>query len=271
MQALKVSRESKKEDTIIEVNGIKIGGKKIVVIAGPCAVTSKEEIIEIAKAVKKAGACMLRGGAFKPRTSPYSFQGMGEEGLKFLSAAKKETGLPIVTEAMDTRDMKLVEKYADIIQIGARNMQNFSLLKEAGKTKKPVLLKRGLTATIDEFLNAAEYIAAEGNNKIILCERGIRTFNTYTRNTLDLSIVPALKEKTHLPIIVDPSHATGIRNFVLPMSKAAIACGADGLIIEAHTNPEKSESDKEQTISIEELKTLIEETRKVAKSVGRGM
>lgn len=270
MGELKVSRDRKKENTLIDVNGSKIGGKEIIFIAGPCVVSGKEEIIEIAKSLKERGAHMLRGGAFKPRTSPYSFQGMGEEGLKCLAAARDETGLPIVTEVMDTRDVGLVSKYADILQIGARNMQNFSLLKEAGKTRIPILLKRGLSATLDEFMNAAEYILAGGNDDVILCERGIRTFNTYTRNTLDLSIIPALKEKTHLPVIVDPSHGTGVRNLVAPMSRAAVAAGCDGLIIEAHTDPEKAISDKDQTISVEGFGKLVEEVRKVAQSIGRG-
>ncbi len=270
MGELKVSRKRKKKNTIIDVNGVKIGGKNIVFIAGPCAISGKEEIIGIAKALKEKGADMLRGGAFKPRTNPYSFQGMGEEGLKCLKAARDETGLPIVTEVMDTKDVELVAKYADILQVGTRNMQNFSLLKEVGKAGKPVLLKRGMSATLDEFINAAEYIAAEGNNDVILCERGIRTFNTYTRNTLDLSLVPALKEKTHLPVVVDPSHGTGVRSFVVPMGKAAVASGCDGLMIEAHVDPEKSISDKDQTIDIDEFGRLVEEVRKVAKSVGRG-
>jgi len=263
------SRQHKKENTIINVNGIKIGSKEIPIIAGPCSVGNKKEIIEIAKAVKKSGAKFLRGGAFKPRTSPYAFQGLGEEGLRYLKEAREKTNLPIVTEVMDTRDVKLVEKYSDIIQIGARNMQNFNLLKEVGRSYKPILLKRGLSSTLKEFLMSAEYIISEGNQKVILCERGIRTFCTYTRNTLDLNIIPALKEQTHLPVIVDPSHATGVKDFVIPMSKAAVAAGADGLIIEVHTKPEKAISDKDQTLNIIQLKQLIKEVKPVAKAVGR--
>lgn len=268
MEKLKVSRESKKENTIVKINDFSIGEKRIVIIAGPCAVDT-ENIVEVAEAVKGSGADMIRAGAFKPRSSPYSFQGAGEQGLKALAEAREKTGLPIVTEVMDPRNVKLVEQYADTIQIGARNMQNFSLLKELANIKKPVLLKRGLSATVDELLLAAEYIAMNGKQDIILCERGIRTFNTYTRNTLDLSIIPELKKRTHLPIIVDPSHATGIREYVLPMSLAAIAAGADGLLIEAMPDPEKAISDKAQTIDTKELKSLIEETRKIARGVGR--
>jgi 3-deoxy-7-phosphoheptulonate synthase len=265
------SRKYKKENTIINLNKKKIGGKEIIVIAGPCAVENKKQIIEIAKAVKKTGAKFLRGGAFKPRTSPYSFQGLEEEGLRYLAEAREKTNLLIVTEVMDTKDVKLVEKYSDIIQIGARNMQNFSLLKVVGKSYRPILLKRGLSATLKEFLMSAEYIMKEGNHKVILCERGIRTFCTYTRNTLDLNIIPALKKQTHLPVIVDPSHASGVRDFVIPMSKAAVAAGADGLIIEVHKNPEKSVSDKDQTLNFNQFQQLMKEIKPVAKAVGRNL
>lgn len=268
MEKLKVSRDFKKENTIVKVNDISIGGKKIVTMAGPCTVDAGN-IVEVAEAIKDSGADMLRAGAFKPRSSPYSFQGSGEKGLKALAEAREKTGLPVITEVMDSRAVKLIEQYTDIIQVGARNMQNFSLLKELANAKKPVLLKRGLSATVDELLLAAEYIAMNGKQDIILCERGIRTFNTYTRNTLDLSIIPELKKRTHLPIIVDPSHATGVKDFVLPMGLAAIAAGADGLLIEAMPDPEKAISDKAQTINTAELKKLIEETRKVAKVMGR--
>lgn len=264
-----VSREFKKEDTIIKIGDVKIGGKNIVVMAGPCAVESKAQIMATAKAVKRSGAKILRGGAFKPRTSPYSFQGMGEEGLKIMAEARKETGLFIVTEVMDTQDVDLVAKYADIIQIGARNMQNFNLLKAVGRIDKPVLLKRGLSAKLEEFLMSAEYIMSEGNHNVILCERGIRTFCEYTRNTLDLSIIPVVKEKTHLPIIVDPSHATGKYNLVTPMSKAAIAAGADGLIIEVHPTPEKAISDGDQSLNFKKFENLMKELRPIAKAVGR--
>ena len=267
------AREYHPENTIIKVgegaNCVNIGGKEIVVMAGPCAIENKEQIVSIAKEVKKAGAKILRGGAFKPRTAPYDFQGLGEQGLKYLAAAREETGLKIVTEVVDPRDVALVEKYADILQVGTRNMQNYSLLKELGKAKKPVLLKRGMWATYKEWLLAAEYIISSGNPNVILCERGIRTFETHTRNTLDLAAVPALKELTHLPIVVDPSHGTGRRSLVATMCKAAIAAGCDGLIIESHTHPEKSVSDAEQTVSTESLKQMMREFKKVAEAVGR--
>ncbi len=266
-----VSREFKKEDTIIKVGNVEIGGKNIVIIAGPCAVESREQIIETAKAVKQAGAKLLRGGAFKPRTSPYSFQGLEDKGLKLLAEAKKATGLPIVTEVMDTRDVAVVEKYSDILQVGARNMQNFELLKEVGKSRKPVLLKRGLSATLKEFLMSAEYIMSEGNHNVILCERGIRTFCEYSRNTLDLNVVPAIKKLSHLPVLVDPSHGTGKIDLVAPMSKAAIACGADGLIIEVHPNPEKAISDGDQSLKPKEFADLMRELKPIAKAVGRSV
>lgn len=264
-----VSREFKKENTVIQVGDVKIGTNQIIVIAGPCAIESETQIIETAKAVKKAGAKMLRGGAFKPRTSPYSFQGMGEEGLKLLAKARKITGLPIVTEVMDTAEVPLIADYADMVQIGTRNMQNFDLLRAVGKVNKPVLLKRGLSATLKEFLMAAEYIMSEGNHNVILCERGIRTFCTHTRNTLDLNIVPVLKKETHLPVIVDPSHGTGRYDLVSPMSKAAVACGADGLIIEVHPNPEEATSDGDQSLTPNSFSKLMSELKPVAKAVGR--
>ncbi|MGB8953374.1 MAG: 3-deoxy-7-phosphoheptulonate synthase [Candidatus Aminicenantales bacterium] len=236
--------------TLVNVGGIHVG-KDFALIAGPCSVETEKQTILTARAVKNAGANMLRGGAFKPRTSPYSFQGLGIKGLKILARAKEETGLPIVTEVVDPRDAGWVSEFADVLQIGARNMQNFSLLKEVGKIGKPVLLKRGMYSTMAEWLNCAEYILAEGNPGVILCERGIRTFETYTRNTLDLSIVPAVKEVTHLPVIVDPSHGTGRLTLIVPMSLAAVAAGADGLIIEVHCNPEEALSDKEQAMSPE--------------------
>jgi len=264
-----VSRDFKKEDTIIKIDDIAIGGKEIVVMAGPCAVESEEQILKIATAVKKAGAKILRGGAFKPRTSPYSFQGMGEEGLKILAKARKKTGLKIVTEVMDTVDVPLIADYADILQVGTRNMQNFNLLRAVGKVNKPVLLKRGLSATLKELLMSAEYIMSEGNHNVMLCERGIRTFCSYTRNTLDLNIIPVLKKETHLPVIVDPSHGTGKYDLVKPMSKAAIACGADGLIIEAHPKPEEAVSDGDQSLTPSHFTELINELRPIVKAVQR--
>jgi 3-deoxy-7-phosphoheptulonate synthase len=264
-----VSREFKPENSIVDVEGIKIGGKKIAIMAGPCSVESFEMLLEVAKKVKKSGASILRGGAFKPRSSPYSFQGLGEKGLKFLMDVKKETGMKIVTEVMDTRDVKMVEKYADILQVGARNMQNFNLLKEVGLSKKPVLLKRGISATIKEFLMSAEYVLAAGNFNCILCERGIRTFEDATRFTLDLNAVPLIKQLTHLPVIVDPSHGTGKWDLVSPMSKAAIAAGADGLIIEVHPNPEEACSDGEQSLVPYKFDAMMKELKAVAKAVGR--
>jgi 3-deoxy-7-phosphoheptulonate synthase len=266
-----VSREFKLEDTIVKIGDkVAVGaGKPIVVIAGPCSVEGKEEILEVAREVKKAGAVALRGGAFKPRTSPYSFQGLGEEGLKYLQEAREKTGLPVVTEALDTRDVPLVAKYADVIQIGARNMQNFNLLREAGKTGKPVLLKRGAGATIEELLMSAEYILSEGNRQVILCERGIRTLETYTRNTLDLSAVPVIKKLSHLPVIVDPSHGTGKWDLVPAMAKAAIAAGADGLIIEVHPHPDEALSDGPQSLKPDTFGQLMSELKLIAQAVGR--
>lgn len=267
-----VSREFKKEDTVVEFGGVKIGaGQPIAVIAGPCSVESREQIISTAEAVKKAGAVALRGGAFKPRTSPYAFQGLGEEGLKYMAEARKKTGLPVVTEVMDTRHVELVAKYADLIQVGARNMQNFNLLKEVGKAKKPVLLKRGIAATIEELLMAAEYIMSEGNRNIILCERGIRTAETYTRNTLDLNAVPVIKKLSHLPVIVDPSHGIGIWDLVPTMAKAAVAAGADGLIIEVHIKPEEALSDGAQSLKPDNFEQLMKDLKAVASAVGRKM
>ena len=265
-----VSREFKPESTVVDVGGgLKVGGKALVVMAGPCSVENREMLFEIAKAVKHAGAHMLRGGAFKPRTSPYSFQGLGEEGLKYLREAGDATGLKVVTELMDVREIELIEQYADIIQIGARNMQNFELLKEVGQSKKPVLLKRGLSATINEFLLAAEYILSQGNFNVILCERGIRTFETATRFTLDLSAVPVIKKLSHLPVVVDPSHATGEWDYVAPMANAAVAAGADGLIIEVHPNPEVALSDGPQSLLPKKFAALVTSVRKVAQAVGR--
>lgn len=263
------SRDFRPKDTVINVRGHSIGGKKIQVIAGPCAVENKTILMSIAEKVSDAGASFIRGGAFKPRTSPYSFQGLGEEGLKYLADVRKKWGLPVVTELMDPRDMEVIAKYADIIQIGARNMQNFRLLLEAGTSKKPVLLKRGLSATIKEWLMAAEYIMSKGNHQVILCERGIRTFETATRNTLDLSAVPVLKKLTHLPIVVDPSHGVGRWDLVPPMAKAAVAAGADGLIIEVHTNPEEALSDGEQSLKPGDFTRLMKDLRAIANAVGR--
>lgn len=257
------SKDFQRSDTIVNVDGVKIGGGNIAIIAGPCAVESEEQIMTIAKAVKESGANMLRGGAYKPRTSPYSFQGMKEEGLKLLKKAKKSTGLPIVTEVMDETTFDIVEKYADVLQIGSRNMQNFSLLKRAGKSQKPILLKRGMSATIEEFLMSAEYIMANGNSNVILCERGIRTFETYTRNTLDISAIPAIKELSHLPIIVDPSHASGRWTMIEPLSKASIACGADGLMIEVHNQPELAISDGAQSLRPEKFHELMKSIKKL--------
>ena len=263
------SREFRKEDTVIDVGNARIGGKKIVVMAGPCAVENKTLLVEIAKEVKNAGASFLRGGAFKPRTSPYAFQGLEEEGLKYLAEARDRVGLPVVTEVMDPRDITLIAQYADVLQIGARNMQNFRLLKEVGLCRKPVLLKRGISATIKEWLMSAEYIMAGGNHNVILCERGIRTYETATRNTLDLSAVPVLKQMTHLPVIVDPSHAVGKWDLVAPMAKAAVAAGADGLIIEVHPNPEEALCDGEQSLKPKSFKQLMDELRPIARAVGR--
>ena len=255
-----VSREFKKEDSQIKVaHNIAFGGKRIAIIAGPCAIESEKSLLEIGVKAKAAGATLLRGGAFKPRTSPYAFQGMGEKGLEILQRTSQKLGMPSVTEVMDPRNVTLVARYADILQIGARNMQNFNLLKEVGKTKKPILLKRGMSATIEEWLMSAEYIMAEGNHNVILCERGIRTFETATRNTFDVSAIPVVKKLSHLPIIADPSHAAGKYSFVPALAKAAVAAGADGLIIETHTQPEEAASDGGQSLLPEKLANLIKE------------
>ena len=259
------------EDSVVDVNGIKIGGKKIIVMAGPCSVETEEQIISVAKSVKLGGAAMLRGGAFKPRTSPYSFQGLKEKGLELLKIAKQETGLPIVTEIMSADKIERFVEDVDVIQVGARNMQNFELLKELGKTNKPILLKRGLSATIEEWIMSAEYIMAGGNDNVILCERGIRTFETYTRNTLDLSAIPAVKKLSHLPIVIDPSHASGMWWMVEPMAKAAIAAGADGLIIEVHNDPEHALCDGAQSLKPERFAHLMGELKGIAQIIGREM
>ncbi len=264
-----VGLKNKQETTIVNVNGVEFGGSKVVIVAGPCAVESQEQLFETARSVELNGANILRGGAFKPRSSPYSFQGLEEDGLKLLSQIRKVTGLPVVTEAMDTRQIEMVAGYADMIQIGSRNMQNFPLLKEAGMCGKPVLLKRGMMATIEEFLFAAEYVLHHGNDQVILCERGIRSFETSTRNTLDLSAVPMLKHVTHLPVIVDPSHGTGVRWMVPSMAKAAVAVGADGLIMEVHYNPEEALCDGEQSLSLDEFENLMSELPKIAEAIGR--
>ena len=265
-----VSREFKHQDTIIDLGrGVKIGDKKVVLMAGPCAVENRNLLLEIAKKIKQAGATVLRGGAFKPRSSPYSFQGLGEEGLQYLKEVGEELGLVTVTEVMDPRDVELVARYADILQIGARNMQNFNLLKEVGITRKPILLKRGMSSTIKEWLMSAEYILAEGNFNVILCERGIRTFEDYTRNTLDISSIAAAEQLSHLPVIVDPSHAAGKWGVVPNLARAAVAAGADGLIIEVHCHPEDAYSDGVQSLIPERFAELVSDIKKVAKAVGR--
>lgn len=264
-----VSREAKREDTVVAIGGVAVGGPRVAVIAGPCAVESEKQALSIAHAVRAAGATLYRGGAFKPRTSPYSFQGLGEAGLKILAKVREETGLPIVTEVLDTDSAELVAEYADCLQIGARNMQNFALLKKVGRIRKPVLLKRGMSATIEEFLLSAEYLLAEGNYDVVLCERGVRTFANHTRNTLDLSVIPYVKRISHLPILVDPSHGTGKRLKVLPMSRAAIAAGSDGLLIEVHDRPEAALSDGPQALLPEMFTQLMKEVRLLAPVVGR--
>jgi len=267
-----VSREFNPRNSEIEFgNGVVVGGKKIVVMAGPCSVENRAMLLEIARDVKKAGAAFLRGGAFKPRSSPYVFQGLGEEGLRYLREVADETGLLVVTEVMDTRNVELVARYADMLQVGARNMQNFDLLKEVGIVKKPVLLKRGLSATIQEWLLSAEYILSKGNFKVALCERGIRTFETMTRNTLDINAVPVVKEQTHLPVIVDPSHGTGKWQYVTATSKAAIAAGADGLMIEVHNNPEDAVSDGSQSLLPRTFEQMMKELKSICKVVDRGL
>ena len=266
------SRQVRTEGSTISVNkNVKVGAKEFIVMAGPCSVESEKQIVETAKAVKASGAKVLRGGAFKPRTSPYSFQGLEEEGLKLLALAREETGLPFVTEVMNPREVDLVAKYTDVIQIGARNVQNFSLLKEIGRLKKPTLLKRGMMTTIQEFLMSAEYVMSEGNHQVILCERGIRTFETATRNTLDISCIPVLKNETHLPIIIDPSHATGHWQFINPMSKASAAAGADGLMIEVHMKPEESFSDGAQSLKPSKFDRLMKELRPFVEAAGKAL
>jgi 3-deoxy-7-phosphoheptulonate synthase len=266
-----VSRDVKEENTVIRFVGTPatIGGRNLAIIAGPCAIESREQAFAVAEAVARAGAQFFRGGAYKPRTSPYSFQGMGEAGLKIMAEVRERFGMKIITEAIDNESLDLVEKYGDVIQIGARNMQNFSLLKRAGRAKKPVLLKRGMSATLEEFFMAAEYIMSEGNYNVVLCERGVRTFADHTRNTLDLSIVPAVQRLSHLPILVDPSHGTGKRNKVTPLSRAAVAVGADGLIVEVHNQPDKALSDGMQSLYPEQFEDLMAQVRQIATVVGR--
>jgi 3-deoxy-7-phosphoheptulonate synthase len=264
-----VSREVKEEDTVIDVGGVPLGGNTLAVMAGPCSVESREQVLEAAHAVKAAGAGFLRGGAYKPRTSPYEFQGLAEEGLKLLALAREETGLRVVTEVMDVETLPMVADYADVLQIGARNMQNFSLLKQLGEVRRPVLLKRGPSATIREWLMAAEYILSRGNYQVALCERGIRTFETMTRNTLDLNAVPVLKALTHLPVVVDPSHGIGLRAHVAAMARAGVAAGADGLIVEVHPRPEKALSDGQQSLTPREFEDLMRQVRVIAGAVGR--
>lgn len=265
------SRDHQKADTVIDVAGVKIGGRAIVVAAGPCAVENEEQLLLAAEAVKASGAQLLRGGAYKPRTSPYSFQGLGEAGLKMLATVRERTGLGIVTEVMESTEVPMVAEYADLLQVGARNMQNTNLLRALGKLDKPVLLKRNFSATLTEFMLSAEYILSGGNPRVILCERGIRTFNEYIRNTLDLSIVPAVKSVSHLPIIVDPSHGTGRRDFIIPLSRAAIAAGADGLLIEVHPNPPEAFSDGDQALTPQAFTGLMAQLRIMAAAVGRSL
>jgi len=265
-----VSREWQDENTVVSLpNGTKIGGSDLVLMAGPCSVENERDILDIAHRVKDIGATVLRGGAFKPRSSPYSFQGLGLQGLEFLARAREETGLAVVTEALDPDGVDLVVKYADIVQIGARNMQNYALLRRAGRAGKPVLLKRGMSATIDELLLAAEYILAEGNPDVILCERGIRSFDTHTRNLFDLAAIPVVKSLSHLPIIADPSHGTGIRSKVTPMGRAAVAAGADGLIVEVHSDPPKAMSDGAQSLYPDQFAKLVDEVKVIARAIGR--
>lgn len=265
------SRSFKKENTEININGVIVGGNEIEVMAGPCAIENEDQIFEIAKIVAEAGAKILRGGAFKPRTSPYSFQGLGEEGLKLLRKAADENNLVVISELMETKQVHLLEEYVDIIQIGARNMQNFPLLKVVGKSNKPVMLKRGLAARVEDLLMSAEYILASGNPNVILCERGIRTFETYTRNTFDISAIPVIHKRSHLPIIADPSHAIGIRDKVLPMARAAIAAGADGIMIEVHNHPEQALSDGPQSLLPDQFVELMKQIKLIAEVIGRKM
>ena len=263
------SRDFVQSSTTIPVNGISVGGERIVVMAGPCSVESREQILETAHAVKEAGGSVLRGGAFKPRSSPYSFQGLGEEGLKYLAEAREQTGLPIITEVMSTEDLELVGEYTDIFQIGARNNQNYPLLKAVGKTSKPVFLKRGISGTIQELLMGAEYILSNGNMQVMVCERGIRTYETATRNTFDINAIPVLKQLTHLPVVADPAHGTGQWEYVSPIAKAAVAAGADALMIEVHPNPSKAWSDGAQSLTFKRFDSLMKELRLIASAVGR--
>ena len=265
------SRAFKRDGTIVDVGGVKIGGPEVVIMAGPCSVESEEQIFIIAEQVASMGAKILRGGAFKPRTSPYSFQGMGEEGLKYLRAAADKFKLKVITEVMDKSEIGLVERYADVLQVGARNMQNFTFLKELGKASKPVMLKRGLSATIEEWLMSAEYILSGGNQNVILCERGIRTFETATRNTLDIGAIPVVKKKSHLPIVADPSHGIGIRDKVIPMARACVAAGADGIIVEVHHDPDHAKSDGAQSLYPDQFQELMNEARIIAKAINRSI
>jgi 3-deoxy-7-phosphoheptulonate synthase len=272
MQPYKVaSRDFSHEDTIIDVNGVKIGGNKIIVMAGPCSVESRAMILETAHAVKEAGGSILRGGAFKPRSSPYSFQGMGEEGLRYLAEAREQTGLPIITEVMNTDEIDLVSEYSDILQVGARNTQNYSLLKALGKVRKPIFLKRGMSSTIQELLMSAEYILAGGNMQVMVGERGIRTYETATRFTFDVNAIPVLKELSHLPVVADPAHGTGKWNLVTPIAKAAVAAGADAIMVEVHPDPAKAWSDGAQSLTLERFGTMMRELRPVAEAVGRSL
>ncbi|RPH93929.1 3-deoxy-7-phosphoheptulonate synthase [candidate division KSB1 bacterium] len=264
-----VSREAKQHDTILNIAGIPVGGRELTIIAGPCAVESRQQLFEVAEQAKSAGVHFLRGGAYKPRTSPYSFQGLGEEGMKILAEVRHRTGLPVVSEVVDEHSVALAERFVDVIQIGARNMQNYILLKHAARTQKPILLKRGQAATLEEFLGAAEYILAEGNPQVILCERGIRTFSDFTRNTLDLSIVPVIKALTHLPIITDPSHASGRRDLVVALARASIAAGADGVMVEMHTEPARALSDGFQSLHPPQLKEMMDQLYQLAPAIGR--
>jgi len=265
------SRSFKKENTEIKIKDVLIGGNQVVMMAGPCSVENEDQIFSIAEIVSKAGAKILRGGAFKPRTSPYSFQGMGEEGLKLMRKAADKYNLLVITEVMELSNIELIEEYADIFQVGARNMHNFPLLRDLGKTKKPIMLKRGLSATVEDLLMSAEYILSSGNKEVILCERGIRTFETYTRNTFDLSAIPVIHKRSHLPIIADPSHATGLRDKVLPMARAAVAAGADGLMVEVHNNPEKALSDGPQALLPDQFAELMIQVKAIAEVIGRKM
>lgn len=267
-----VSREFRGgNSSTVKIGDVPVGDGDVVVMSGPCSVENREQITSIAHDIKKAGAKVLRGGAFKPRTSPYAFQGLGVEGLRLLAEARQETGLPVITEIMDTKHLEVMEQYADCLQVGARNMQNFSLLKEVGRSRLPVMLKRGMSATIKDLLMSAEYILSEGNFNVILCERGIRTFETYTRNTLDLNAVPVLKKETHLPVLVDPTHGIGLRDHILPMALASVAAGADAIMVEVHNSPELAKSDGEQALLPDEFTDLIARARKVAEAIGRGL